>query len=40
MWRKGVGGARVSECFFTKNPNLKYKKKSGGGGGGGWFGRG
>ena len=33
----GVGGARVSESLFTKNPNLKKKKKKmeGGGGGGG-----
>ena len=34
-----VGGARVSNIFFTKNPNLKKKNTfffwGGGGGGGG-----
>ena len=27
----GEGGSKISECFFTRNPNLKF----GGGGGGG-----
>ena len=32
--RRGIG-ARVSDFFLTKNPNLKKKFLGGGGGGGG-----
>ena len=32
---EGAHGARVSDCFFTKNPNPKKKKNLWGGGGGG-----
>ena len=31
-----MGGARVSEFFFTMNPNLKYFFFRGGGGGERW----